>query len=364
MQTKKIIFHIPNYISTSPKSGSEIRPTKMLEAFRKIGYEVDVVMGYVADRKKQIKKIKDNIKNGMKYEFLYSESSTMPTALTEKHHLPIAPFLDFNFFRFCNQHNIKIGLFYRDIHWNFEQYKLTVSLYKQFITKFFYKFDLKEYRKLVDILYLPSVKMYDYIPFSFDRQLKSLPPAVNIIKNEEKKIDKYKLNFIYVGGLGKLYDLRIFTKIINNMNTVNFYLCTRKIEWEKNKKMYSEYLNNVQIYHKYGNDLHRIYNLSTIGILFVKPIEYWNFVMAVKLFEYIAYKKPIIAVKGTAVGSFVEENNIGWAIEYNEKTLEHLLAEIQNNPNIIEEKIENIEKIIPLNTWEARAEQVVKDLSI
>ncbi len=38
----------------------------------------------VKKEEKKIKKIKSNIKEGIKYDFLYSESSTEPTLLTEK----------------------------------------------------------------------------------------------------------------------------------------------------------------------------------------------------------------------------------------------------------------------------------------
>ena len=99
MLKKRMIFHVPNYIDLEAKSGSNIRPIKMINAFKEIGYDVDVVMGYASERKSKIKEIKNNIKNGVKYDFLYSESSTMPTLLTEKNHLPTHPFLDFSFFK-------------------------------------------------------------------------------------------------------------------------------------------------------------------------------------------------------------------------------------------------------------------------
>jgi glycosyltransferase involved in cell wall biosynthesis len=85
--------------------------------------------------------------------------------------------------------------------------------------------------------------------------------------------------------------------------------------------------------------------------------------MGVKLFEYLAYKKPIIAVKGTAVGDFVEENNVGWVINYDEVALKELIEFLQDTPLEIEKKIKNITKITPQNTWEARAIQVQKDLT-
>ena len=105
---KRIIFHIPFKIDKKRLSGTNIRPVKLLNAFKELGYTVDFISGYGEERKKTIEQIKQNIKNGIKYEFLYSESSTMPTLLTEKNHFPRYPFLDFNFFKFCKNNGIKI----------------------------------------------------------------------------------------------------------------------------------------------------------------------------------------------------------------------------------------------------------------
>ena len=99
----RIIFHHPLPLRLNSSSASGIRPVRMLEAFRQLGYEVDVVAGYSSERKKIIKKIKQKIENGVKYDFIYSESSTMPTVLTDKHHLPLNPFLDFGFLFFVKK---------------------------------------------------------------------------------------------------------------------------------------------------------------------------------------------------------------------------------------------------------------------
>lgn len=100
MKEKRCIFHIPNYIDPNSKSGSSLRPKKMIQGFKENGYIVDCVMGYGKERKIQIEHIKDNIRKGVKYDFLYAESSTMPTLLTEKNHVPRYPMLDFNFLNF------------------------------------------------------------------------------------------------------------------------------------------------------------------------------------------------------------------------------------------------------------------------
>lgn len=358
---KKMIFHIPNKIDKNLVSGSQIRPLKMLKAFEDIGYEVDVVMGYVKDRKKQIKQIKANIRNGVKYDFLYSESSTMPTALTEIHHFPIAPFLDFNFFKFCKRYNIKIGLFYRDIYWIFDVYKNGLSLVKSKLAILFYKYDLYQYNKHLDILYLPSEAMGEYIPINLFIEKKPLPPALEQ-REFAKNRSLEKTSFIYVGGINDIYDLTLFCEVSNELG-MRLSLCTREDDWSKNKVEYKKYLNDISVYHLKGKELEKIYEKASIAVYFVKPNVIWNFAMGVKLFEYIAYKKPILAVKGTAVGSFVEEKNIGWTIDYTREALESLLLEIEKKPTLIEDKVKNIEKIMSENTWKARAKQVQKELN-
>jgi len=62
---KRIIFHYPLPLNPEAASASGIRPFKMIEAFKSLGYHVDLVTGYSRERKIQIKKIKKNINNGM-----------------------------------------------------------------------------------------------------------------------------------------------------------------------------------------------------------------------------------------------------------------------------------------------------------
>lgn len=115
----RLIFHIPLKIDRNDPSASQIRPQKLMTAFAELGWEMDVVEGSARDRKQQITKIKRKIRQGVHYDFVYSESSTMPTLLTEPHHLPTHPCLDFGFMAYCKRHGIPVGLFYRDIHWQY-----------------------------------------------------------------------------------------------------------------------------------------------------------------------------------------------------------------------------------------------------
>ena len=58
---KRCIFHIPYKIDPNVKSGTNIRPVKMKEAFEANEYEVDCIWGYGRERKERISAIKKKI---------------------------------------------------------------------------------------------------------------------------------------------------------------------------------------------------------------------------------------------------------------------------------------------------------------
>ncbi len=364
---KNIIFHLPNYIDTKYPSGSQIRPLKMIHAFIELGYEVDTVIGYAQERKKSIKLIKDKIKQGIQYDFIYSESSTMPTLLTEKHHLPIDPFLDFGFFQFLKEHQIAIGLFYRDIHWRFKQYK-KVSLHKRAISISFYHYDIWQYNRLLNILFLPSTYMAKSIPnLELQQKIHSLPPGCQIKSstdlNDNKQLtSKFKL--LYVGGvLPPLYDLQPMIQMIKNTNSASLTLVCRQQEWLQVKDDYKiNELNNIEIIHTSGQELDFIYAAVDIFVILWRPNPYLGFAMPVKLFEALGYGLPIITSAGTAVARFIQENNVGWIIS-NSDEFSQLISYLQNNRDELIAVKQRVKQIRHQHTWSTRAETVAKALT-
>lgn len=368
---KRCIYHVPNYINPKGNSGSSIRPQKMLQAFKNIGYNVDVVMGYAKDRKKQINRIKDNIKKGIKYEFMYSESSTMPTLLTEKNHLPTHPFLDFGFMKFCKKNNIKIGLYYRDIYWRFPYYRESVNnTIKRNFAIFMYNYDFYKYNKLLDYIYIQSLGMKEYFPKNKNKMnVGILPPGCE--KNEKliwqkkaylKNVNTKNINIFYVGGIGRLYNIENLLKIANKKEFLNLTICCRKDEWDKEYEKYKGLLcPRITIVHAHSSELEKYYKDADICSIYFPQEEYRNFVMPIKLFEYIGNVTPIIATANTATGNFVEENDIGWAIA-NDNELEDLFEKIYNNREELLKKYYNLEKVLESNTWEKRAQKVADDL--
>lgn len=358
---QRMIFHIPLPLQENPTSASGLRPVKMIEAFKSIGYEVFDITGYGAERKQKLKTLKQRISNGDKFEFLYSESSTQPTLLTEKHHLPTYPFIDFKLFKLCKSHNIKIGLFYRDIHWLFPFYNKTTSKFKSKVAKFFYRYDILNYKKYLDVMFLPSLEMAKYVPVMKGVVTEALPPGHGIIKKNDFDESSQTINVFYVGGMGSIYQMHELFNLPEIKN-INLTISTRKENWDTVK---SEYPTNdsIEITSVSGDALVSKYKQSHIGLLFVKPVEYWEFAMPFKLFEYIGYGLPIIASEGTLSAKFVEEHNIGWVIPYEMQSLKDLLEHLADHKSEIKSKTMNVLSIRNDNSWEARAKKVIKILT-
>lgn len=369
-QEKRCIVHIPNHIEKSGKSGSNIRPIKMKQAFEENGYLVEYISGYGTERKVQINKIKRNIRNGIKYDFLYSESSTMPTLLTEKNHLPRYPFLDFSFFKFCKKNGIKIGLFYRDIQWKFSVYRDNVSWYKKCFSIPMYRYDLRQYKKLLNVFYLPTDEMRAYLkeyPELLNRSAILMPgcaeygvDAVQAISDLTAK----KLEILYVGGIDRIYDLTVFFQAMQQMpDQVHAYVCCREKEWENAKSKYLPYMSEkISIIHESGQGLEPYYKKADICCAFAGEGDYMRMAMPIKVFEYLGHYIPIIATKDTAAGKFIEKENLGWSIEYNQEALKQCLHNILQNPALLQEKRESEISAYEANTWKARAKQVILDL--
>ncbi|GKW13271.1 glycosyl transferase [Pectobacterium carotovorum subsp. carotovorum] len=360
-----IIFHHPLPLNFSATSASGIRPVKMLQAFESLGYNVYLVTGFSSERKEAIKKIKTLINEGVKFDFVYSESSTMPTVLTEPHHFPLHPFLDFLFFSFLKKRGVKIGLFYRDIYWIFNEYGRGLNFFKIKIAKFFYRYDLFCYQRLVNKLYIPSFKMGNYIPIVDESRFSELPPGHNahIDSSPISPLINNSIRLLYVGGMSEHYQMHKAFDSIKQSCDISFTICTRDNEWKSIRFEYEELISDkVLVVHESGESLNELYQQCDIAMLFVKPHEYWKFASPVKLYEYLGKGKPIIATQGTLAGEFVEENEIGWTIPYSTEKLCSLISYLKNNNKEIEKMKKNCRLVAINHSWIARASKVAKDL--
>ena len=101
---KKCIVYIPYKLEDKGQGARMLRPRKMVQAFRDIGYDVAMISGVSSERRGMIRDVKKRIAAGERYDFLYMETNTEPTLLTDPGHLPTHPFMDYGFFRFVKKH--------------------------------------------------------------------------------------------------------------------------------------------------------------------------------------------------------------------------------------------------------------------
>ena len=360
---KKIIVHFPFKIDRNRASASQLRPIKIIETFKSMGYDVYLVEGYGKERKKQITRIKSEIRLGGKFEFVYSECNTTPTLLTEKHHFPTYPFLDFSFWRFCKKNGINIGLFYRDIFWCSPDFNKGIV---QRALRFFYKYDLRQYNKFVSALFVPSYEMISHLKYKLVMPIHELYPGCDkfIYSKVDNDYIHTKINILFIGGIGVGYDLRMFMKVVKSFPMINFTLCCRSEDWEIYKTTYTDYLgDNIEIVHKSGAEKDKLYSQADLFCMFVKPIHYWEFAVPFKLFEAIGHGCPLITTKNTWCASFVQKNNIGYVSDFDEDSLSNTLQNITSNYEKLKSFKKNVEIIAKENTWEDRCKKIDEILS-
>lgn len=338
----------------------------MLNAFKQLGYEVEVVAGHAQERIYAIGRIKKAVREGKEVDFIYSESSTLPTLLTEPHRFPTHPSLDFGFFRWAKRRGIPIGLYYRDVYWRFGLYRERFYWAKRIVGLLFYYFDWWQYTRFVDYLFIPSFMMKSALPGAWpEDRLTALSPGCEIYDFPSTRTGTSplkKLRLLYVGGIAPpLYDLFEMVSVVSTLSRVELTLICRKEEWDRFKDYYGLH-GNIKVLHVSGEELKEHYFSADLFIFVRAPYPYLEFAMPVKLFEALGFGLPIITNSGTAAGQFVEEEDVGWVVS-SARELRVLLAGLLADRHMVEEKRARVKMVRGRHTWLARASKVASILN-
>ncbi|QPK81703.1 glycosyltransferase [Schaalia sp. ZJ405] len=360
---KTMVFHVPFPLNRASNAASGMRPYKMRDAFEEIGYRVIDITGNGKERKSQARALRRFIDGGGKVDFAYSESATIPTLLTEKNHLPTHPTVDFGLFRYLKKHSVPIGLFYRDIFWRFDDYRRAVKWPLSSAMIALYRYDLRQYTKLVSKLYLPSLKMGAYVPIVPKDMLAELPPGAQI-RQSGTDSQNASLNLFYVGGFSGHYHMEEAVRGVSALTGVDWTICTHRDQWLTNEERYRPLLGtNIRIAEATGEELDPYYAQADIGMLAVAPDEYWTFAVPYKLFEYMGRGIPILASKGTQAAAIVEAENIGWTVDYRAEEISRVLSRLRDHPEELAEMTRRVKARAVEHTWESRARRVAADLT-
>lgn len=364
---KRCIYHYPNPVEDKPGVGSALRPSQMLQAFRAIGYEVELVTGYSAERREKIRLVSEKIKSGVNYDFVYSENVNDPTLMSDKDHFPRHPFMDFQFFGLCRRHGISVGLFYRDVYWKFPIFQASVSPLKRRILIPMFAYDLKQYRRRLDLMYLPTMRMQQYALPGFPS--KELPPG-GVLRPESYAFKRERtpaeegLRIFYVGSLSALYDNRMLFQAVQETPGVYLTVCTHQKQWEKCLPEYEKYLcERIEVVHKSGDALREYYENADVAAYCLNHDEYLDMAMPIKVFEAISYGTPLLATSIYSIAQMIRRENIGWVTETSVEGIKSMLEYLKAHPEQIREKTEHTIRAAERNTWQCRAQQVANDLT-
>jgi glycosyltransferase involved in cell wall biosynthesis len=367
----RMIFHVPWEIDVAGRSASSIRPLKMLQAFRELGYDIFVISGSGKERAARFAELKRALKGGLAVRFMYSESSTLPTLWASgKRDLMRFPAVDYRVFLLCKRHKIPIGIFYRDIYWRFPQLLKVTPRIRAWAFQLGYRLDLKLYQYTAHTIFLPSMTMRRYFSVPSRPRIVPLPSGLDrdqgtSLATPDKGESPRKLKIAYVGGFGGHYQMDKLLRVAKRLcNEVELGICCRQEEWLAATSQHALVDAIVSVVHLSASDAASWLRGADICSLFVEPSSYWAFAMPMKLFTYLAAECPILASEGTEAGRFVQANDLGWVLSYEEDDLEALLRELLANPARVTARRKVAQAKAGLHTWRRRAEAVEEALGL
>lgn len=355
-----MIFHCPVELERREPSGSTVRPKAMMAAFEALGLDVHPIVGGHRKRVESFASARERLRSGVRFDFVYSESSTMPTLLTEPDHRPRWPWVDYQLFFWASRNRIPLYLFYRDAHWRFEHYRKSVPHLKRWIAKGFYHLDLVLYRLVVDRLLLPALEMSEALPFAFPR-VGALPPGHGATAGErERRLDE-PLRLIYVGGTGPLYRYEALVEAVSRRSESELVLCTRATEFQRDG-IRRPLPDNVRVVHAGGGELDELYRKSDVACIVVEPSDYWALTRPLKLYEALGHGVPVVVTEGLGFSEWVEKTGVGWSVPYDAEAIEARIAELAGRPDLVRAAAARARAEAPRHTWTVRA-KLVRDLA-
>ena len=340
----------------------------MRQAFADEGYEVIEITGSARDRVRALRTLSRRLEGGLRVEFGYGENSTMPTVLTEPHHVPTHPLVDLNVLRLLRRYGIPTGMFYRDIYWRFDEYTDRVNPVIAAGTRTLYHAELVAYRRLLDRVYLPSLRIAAYVPHLRSEQGKALPPGGRIVDASEgdgRPPNRANvLNVLYVGNISPYYRMHELLRAIGESEGLTLTLCVPEDAWTNNRSDYASVMSDrVQVVHHRGEELNALFARADVCSLMVEPSEYRDFAAPIKLYEYLGHGKPVLASAGTLAAHSAQDGDFGWAVPYDSAAIAGRLSQLRDDPDALALATGSARATRHHHTWNARARTVATDLA-
>jgi glycosyltransferase involved in cell wall biosynthesis len=335
------------------KSGSSVRPQRIYEAFKKLGYDVSLLSGQQNRKRERWSKVFK--------KFLEIRKNMPDFCYVEPPSGPLFNFCDHLLLIYLKLKGVPIGLFYRDAYWlSVDRWHIKGA--KQFFLIRMYKFDLFLFKRVCKIVYFPSQTMADMFHLPHKG---ILPPAgIEFVNPSHQRTNRA----IYVGGLSLFYGTDTMLKafeIINDKLHKNIKLTVICREKEK-KDFFENYIDKdwLEVAHANGDEqLEPFYSKCDIGLYPSRNNKSMNFCMPIKLCEYMSRGLPVVTTDTTEAAMFVKKNGSGIISRDTPEDFAQKIIELFETEGLLEQCRENaIASLKSNNLWVHRAEQAAKEI--
>jgi len=323
----------------------------MIDAFKQLGYSVDTVTGDAKERRQRIKEIRNH---NRKYKFCYSEPTTWP----------LHPLVDYRLYWYLRRNDIRTGIFYRDIYWQFpELFDYTGLKYWELQAR--YRLDLAVISRVANQMYVPSASFGEQL--NLDVPMTHLPPGGVDRTSTTDSMSRLQ-RVIYVGGISERYGSVLLSKSLEDVaeseEIVLDLVCREEGFQSLSKEVRNRFDSDwVNVHHVHGEELEQFYQRADAGIIPLQLTKYNNMSVPVKLFEYLSYGLPIVTTNLDEVASFVKDSGCGIVCKANYEEMARALASLSSDEQLYQQKKKNAVRAVQQNRWVDRAEQVASDLT-
>jgi glycosyltransferase involved in cell wall biosynthesis len=356
------------YIDTKqkPTSGSSVRALKMLEAFKELGCEIMLLEGWnskdgLEERKRNVHAMRERLKEE-RPDACYVEVPSGPLFCRE----------DVLILKETREKGVPLSIFYGDAFWKFPEFAGSEVVgglknrAKQKVVAWMQRYDWSLYRKVATRIYFPSSTMAEH--FDFASKGVSFPGTFNAPQSLLDKKNDIPMA-VYVGGATYRYGAHLLLDAFDRVNSegirVRLTFICQDSAWRQLPREYRAFEEKewlLRLSASGDEALAPLYAGADFACLPLRRNIYNDFAMPIKLFEYISYRKPIIATDCIEQAAFIRENGIGLVAPDTTEGYARAILEFLALGETEKETLKrNMDATGERNTWRHRAQAVLDD---
>ena len=222
-----------------------------------------------------------------------------------------------------------------------------------------YVLTLYFYRRLADIIYVPSLGLGKLVG---GKNVRLLPPGGYGPSRPHKPSQQPQRWVLYVGGGGP-YDgvdllVSAMSQVYHTLPDVRLALIMRRSEWPRTPL--APYITLVEAH---GPALEPWYEKATVAVIPRKDTAYTRLAWPVKLMDYLSHGLGVIVTDRSEAARFVEHYQVGQTCRPDSVDLAQTLERCLQSPGLLDQYAENAcLAIVKEHSWDCRAKTLLNEL--